>query len=304
MIGAAMRSLMLDAHVQREMSFVVTCLIINGGQIYLAILWRWVELWTMGRGTSVLDVFISKTQASGHGEDHTEQIMETRGLCMGEGLFGGVCLWFDIVGGWNYEEGVGRRVGWCGGGVSLADARSKTHPPMLERGPYQMKHIQPNPNEPPRPQNEVDLMGDDLKQYEADIKAINLILISIPNDIYNSIDACQSVRDMWDMVKRLMQAWMYEKLVIASRAKKAAKTHDPLALVANISYSSSRSLPPYYVRHPSSMVDYDDDHQGDTFNDDQEDSLTSAMMLLAYAITQCYSTPTNNRLRTSSNTRN
>ncbi|GJW80936.1 hypothetical protein Tco_0144911 [Tanacetum coccineum] len=58
--------------------------------------------------------------------------------------------------------------------------------------------IQPNPDEPPRPQTKDDLTGDDLKQYEADIKAMNLILISIPNDIYNSMDACENVRDMWD----------------------------------------------------------------------------------------------------------
>ncbi|GKE01110.1 hypothetical protein Tco_1389093 [Tanacetum coccineum] len=47
--------------------------------------------------------------------------------------------------------------------------------------------------------------GDALKQYEADIKAMNLILISIPNDIYNSVDACQSAKQMWDRVKRLMR---------------------------------------------------------------------------------------------------
>ncbi|GKD16871.1 integrase, catalytic region, zinc finger, CCHC-type containing protein [Tanacetum coccineum] len=34
-----------------------------------------------------------------------------------------------------------------------------------------------------------DLTGDDLKQYEADIKAMNLIIISIPYDIYNYVDA-------------------------------------------------------------------------------------------------------------------
>ncbi|GJW55233.1 integrase, catalytic region, zinc finger, CCHC-type containing protein [Tanacetum coccineum] len=50
--------------------------------------------------------------------------------------------------------------------------------------------------------------------------------------------------------------------------------------------------------------DYDDDYQGETFSDDQEDILTSAMMLLARAITQRYSTPTNNQLHTSSNTWN
>ncbi|GJW78564.1 gag-pol polyprotein [Tanacetum coccineum] len=90
-------------------------------------------------------------------------------------------------------------------------------------------------------------------------------------------DSCDSLFD------HLQQ---YEKLAIAFRAKKAAKSHDPLALVAHISSSSSRSPSPYYVTHPPSMVDYDDDYEGDTFSDDQEDSLTSAMMLLARAITQ------------------
>ncbi|GKD46548.1 integrase, catalytic region, zinc finger, CCHC-type containing protein [Tanacetum coccineum] len=98
----------------------------------------------------------------------------------------------------------------------------------------------------------------------------------------------------------------YEGLVNASRAKRAAKTHDPLALVANTYASSlsSRSPPAYYVTHPPSVIGYDDDYQGEAICDDQEDSLTTAMMLLARAITQRYSTPTNNRLRTSSNTRN
>ncbi|GJU76559.1 hypothetical protein Tco_1273629 [Tanacetum coccineum] len=98
----------------------------------------------------------------------------------------------------------------------------------------------------------------------------------------------------------------YEGLVNASRAKRAAKTHDPLALVANTYASSSSSRPPpaYYVTHPPLEIDYDDDYQGEAICDDQEDSLTTAMMLLARTITQCYSTPTNNHLRTSLSTRN
>ncbi|GJW60162.1 hypothetical protein Tco_0109497 [Tanacetum coccineum] len=59
-----------------------------------------------------------------------------------------------------------------------------------------------------------------------------------------------------------------EKLVNASREKKLEKSHDPLALVAHT------------------------------------DPLASAMLLLAKAITQNFSNPTNNRLRASSNTRN
>nr|GEV78204.1 retrovirus-related Pol polyprotein from transposon TNT 1-94 [Tanacetum cinerariifolium] len=51
-------------------------------------------------------------------------------------------------------------------------------------------------------------------------------------------------------------------------------------------------------------ADYDDDYQGDAFQNNSKDPLTSAMMLLARAITQRFFNPTNNRLCTSSNTRN
>nr|GEV57951.1 hypothetical protein [Tanacetum cinerariifolium] len=88
-----------------------------------------------------------------------------------------------------------------------------------------------------------------------------------------------------------------------SEAKKLEKSHDPLALVAHTG-SSSRTSSPYYVTHPSSVVDYDDDYQRDAFQNNYKDPLTSTMMLLARAITQLFSNPTNNRLCTSSNTIN
>ncbi|GKB43052.1 retrovirus-related pol polyprotein from transposon TNT 1-94, partial [Tanacetum coccineum] len=56
--------------------------------------------------------------------------------------------------------------------------------------------------------------------------------------------------------------------------------------------------------HPTFVVDYEDEYQQDDVHTNSEDPLTSAMLLLARAITQNFSTPTNNRLRTSSNTRN
>nr|GEV46283.1 hypothetical protein [Tanacetum cinerariifolium] len=65
----------------------------------------------------------------------------------------------------------------------------------------------------------------------------------------------------------------FETLVNTSRAKKLEKSHDLLALQDGIQTKS-------------------------------EGPLTSAMLLLARAITQNFSNPTNNRLRTSSNTRN
>ncbi|GJU70443.1 hypothetical protein Tco_1256702 [Tanacetum coccineum] len=306
---------------------------------------------------------------------------------------------------------------------SLADAGSETRPLMLERGsyipwvshftiylnrkrenrkwlnkeidegPYEFRIFTPSDIEAPRMHKEEDLRDDDLKHYEAEIEAMNLILISIPDDIYNSVDACKTAKSMWQRVERLMRGtvqnkvdretrfnnefdqyvaepgealmsvynrfaqlmndlerndiifpnvtvntkflnclqpeWLkyvtqvrlakrltedtyddlfdylhqFEKLVNASRAKKVEKSHDSLALVAHMG-SSSRTIALYYVTHPSLVVDYDEDYQGYAVLNNSKDSLTSSMILFACTITQHFSNPTINYLRTSSNTRN
>ncbi|GJZ80500.1 hypothetical protein Tco_0645494 [Tanacetum coccineum] len=50
----------------------------------------------------------------------------------------------------------------------------------IDEGPYEFKVFTPSETEAPRMQKEEDLRGDDLKHYEAEIEAMNLILISIP----------------------------------------------------------------------------------------------------------------------------
>ncbi|GJY37682.1 hypothetical protein Tco_0424046 [Tanacetum coccineum] len=73
----------------------------------------------------------------------------------------------------------------------------------------------------------------------------------------------------------------------SSSTTRAAKIHGSLALVAHTyaSSSSSRSPPDYYVTQSPSVIVYDDDYQGEAIYDDQEDSLTTSMMLLSRAIT-------------------
>ncbi|GJV18369.1 zinc finger, CCHC-type containing protein [Tanacetum coccineum] len=68
------------------------------------------------------------------------------------------------------------------------------------------------------------------------------------------------------------------------------------------SYSCSQQ--PYYVTYPTSLHDCDDHNKGEIQGDAQEDKLFTITMLLARSITQHFSTPRNNRLRTSSNTKN
>nr|GEZ56225.1 hypothetical protein [Tanacetum cinerariifolium] len=103
----------------------------------------------------------------------------------------------------------------------------------------------------------------------------------------------------------------FEPYVLASKAKKSAKNHDPLAPIAHSNASSSQSHSnssyspqPYYVTHPSSVVNYEDEYYGELQIDSQKDKLITTMMLLTRAISQKFSTPTNNRLRILSNTRN
>ncbi|GJW76143.1 hypothetical protein Tco_0137825 [Tanacetum coccineum] len=73
---------------------------------------------------------------------------------------------------------------------SLADAGSETRSPMFERGPYQFEMFIPNNSTVPKLQTAEDLQGYALLHYDAEMELMNLILLSIPNDIYNSVDAC------------------------------------------------------------------------------------------------------------------
>ncbi|GJT06458.1 retrovirus-related pol polyprotein from transposon TNT 1-94 [Tanacetum coccineum] len=141
----------------------------------------------------------------------------------------------------------------------------------------------PNNSTVPKLQNAKDLQGDALLHYDAEMELMNLILLSIPNDIYNSVDACTSDKDMWKRVERLMRGTIQNKvdreikLVNVSRAKKLEKSHDPLALVAYTG-SSSRNTSYYYVTHPAFVVDYEDEYQKDDVHTNPEDPLTSAML--------------------------
>ncbi|GKD89797.1 hypothetical protein Tco_1365304 [Tanacetum coccineum] len=118
---------------------------------------------------------------------------------------------------------------------SLADAGSETRPPMLEmgsyipwasrfrryinrkrenrkwlnkaldEGPYQFQMFVPTGSTLPTLQTAEDLQGDELLHYDAEIELMNLILLSIPNEIYNSVDACTTAKEMWKRVERLMR---------------------------------------------------------------------------------------------------
>ncbi|GKE36822.1 hypothetical protein Tco_1460227, partial [Tanacetum coccineum] len=75
----------------------------------------------------------------------------------------------------------------------------------LEDGPYVFRNITSTGSTIPRLQEVEDLQGDDLLYYDAEMELMNMILLSIPNEIYNSVDSCKTAKEMWARVERLMR---------------------------------------------------------------------------------------------------
>nr|GEV15492.1 zf-CCHC domain-containing protein/UBN2 domain-containing protein [Tanacetum cinerariifolium] len=154
----------------------------------------------------------------------------------------------------------------------------------------------------------------EIKRYRTQLYEIHLLPnTSQKEELENELTSQEELAGLqveFANMKGQMQQ-LKEELKKSQKAEKGTKNHDLLALLVNSNASSSQSHAnssyspqPYYVTHPSSVFDYDDEYQGELQGDSQEDKLTNAMILLARAIAQKFSTPTNNRLGTSSNTRN
>ncbi|GJY55413.1 retrovirus-related pol polyprotein from transposon TNT 1-94 [Tanacetum coccineum] len=165
----------------------------------------------------------------------------------------------------------------------------------------------------PTLQTAEDLQGDELLHYDAEIELMNLILLSIPNEIYNSVDACTTAKEMWKRVERLMRGTIQNQVdretrftnefdqFVAEPGEALVSVYNRFAQLMNdlernkmifpiVTGSSSRNTSSYYVTHPTSVVDYDDEYQQDDVQTNSKDPLASAMLLLARAITQNFST--------------
>nr|GEY59379.1 hypothetical protein [Tanacetum cinerariifolium] len=121
--------------------------------------------------------------------------------------------------------------------------------------------------------------------------------------------------EMWERIKRLMYGSDVTNPVRHSRLmdefdKFAAKegeslesVYERLTTLVNIIDRNNVRLIPVSI-NTKFLKCFAPRYHGELQGDSQEDKLTTAMMLLARAITHKFSTPTNNRLCTSSNTKN
>ncbi|GJZ34768.1 hypothetical protein Tco_0580585 [Tanacetum coccineum] len=200
------------------------------------------------------------------------------------------------------------------------------------------------------PYTDDELTEKEVKQMEADDQAIQTILIGLPEDIYAAVDSCDTAREIWLRVEQMMKGssigvrekkaklfneWQrfnstegesiesyYHSEVDAIRAERLARTHDPLALMANshnpynyqvfhpdqpspLTYMQQSQPNNNYIPQPSFNMNYMQQPMPNPKDiSDPTTAMNIALVLMAKAFKLNYSTPTNNNQRTSSNPRN
>ncbi|GJU28603.1 hypothetical protein Tco_1167224 [Tanacetum coccineum] len=80
----------------------------------------------------------------------------------------------------------------------------------IDNGPYQLKpeitvKDRDGVTDIRRPQRVEDLAGQENLRYNSDIKAVNILLLGLPVDIYALINHYQTAKEIWDFVKELME---------------------------------------------------------------------------------------------------
>nr|GEY09544.1 hypothetical protein [Tanacetum cinerariifolium] len=145
--------------------------------------------------------------------------------------------------------------------------------------------------------------------FLAEKEAIHLILTGIRDDIYSTVDACQTAQEMWEAIKRLQQGQrsissttlagmvkQYQNEVNELRAEKLARNANLLALVAT-AQGKEIAKP---ITPPSETASEEDI---DPEQAQRDKDMQKNVGLIAKYFKKIYK-PTNNNLRTSSNSKN
>nr|GEV93450.1 hypothetical protein [Tanacetum cinerariifolium] len=139
---------------------------------------------------------------------------------------------------------------------------------------------------------------------EAEAEAVQIILTGIDNDIYSTVDACPNACEMWKAIKRFYK--MMNELIRNQCKVTNHQVNVQFLLQLQLEWQRSQqaatrnrgkeivnSSQPIYDQEPP-MVDEDDE----TLKDKEIDKLIA---LISLSFKKIYK-PTNNNLRTSSNT--
>ncbi|GJV31075.1 retrovirus-related pol polyprotein from transposon TNT 1-94 [Tanacetum coccineum] len=165
-------------------------------------------------------------------------------------------------------------------------------------------------------------------QLNAKVEAVQIILTGIDNDIYSTVDACQNACEMWKAIERLKQVLtsittkMAKNKLNEIRSERLARNSNPLALVAQQQPGyHPQNHPNHYTQNsltksqqaatgnrgkeiinsPSPTYDQEPKMVAEDDALSKEREIDKLMALISLSFNKIYK-PTNNNLRTSSNT--
>ncbi|GKB52985.1 hypothetical protein Tco_0903738, partial [Tanacetum coccineum] len=93
-------------------------------------------------------------------------------------------------------------------------AGSENRPPMLNKDNYVpwYSHHEVPVAETFHEQTDDELTEKEVKQMEADDQAIQIILMGLPEDIYDAVDSCETAQEIWLRVQHMMKEEHYTEL--------------------------------------------------------------------------------------------
>ncbi|GKB37042.1 hypothetical protein Tco_0881984 [Tanacetum coccineum] len=130
------------------------------------------------------------------------------------------------------------------------------------------------------------------KWKNAEAEAVQIILIGIDNDIYSIVDACLNVMEMWKAIERLKQVYFPQPnptyYTQSSSTRSQTATRNKGKAIANSPLPTYESEPKIFADDEASL---------------KEKEIDKLVALILMSFKKIYK-PTNNNLRTSSNTKN
>nr|GEX90285.1 hypothetical protein [Tanacetum cinerariifolium] len=175
---------------------------------------------------------------------------------------------------------------------AIMEAGGKDRPPMLAPGNYVQWKSRINRYIDTKPNHELIhyYLKNPPHKYKWNDKVVPVIE-GIDNDIYSTVDACLNACKMWKAIERLKQAYHPQNHPI--HYTQNSSTRSQQAAIKNKGKVIVNSPPPIYDQEPI-MVAEDDEMSKDK-------EIDKLMALISLSFKKIYK-PTNNNLRTSSNT--
>nr|GEZ06714.1 retrovirus-related Pol polyprotein from transposon TNT 1-94 [Tanacetum cinerariifolium] len=144
--------------------------------------------------------------------------------------------------------------------------------------------------------------------FQAEKEAIHLILTGIGDEIYSTVDACQTAQEMWEAIKRLQQA-----LVATAQANqdpyyqtsKSHKSHAPSSkpLIPTRTHTTTRYKGKEIAKPITPLSETASEKESDLEEAQRDKDMQKNLAFIAKYFKKIYK-PTNNNLKTSSNLRN